>query len=319
MQFLSSAFYKLMSIIMALLVSLGAIASPSAEAPLNMSEADTELCFVAFGDTQVSNYNFTREEYLIPVAEDIENAQCFIDAFVIAGDIAENGLASEYDRVYTDICNTGCGKYIFASGNHDIRLRDINQATDRFYGLMNKLNAPEDAVSGNYYAMAVNGYRFIVLGSEKGSFEDAYISSEQLGFLSHELNLAESEGKPAFVISHYPLKNTHGLPDTWSNSLWESGSIGDQSDALFEVMNAHKNVFYITGHLHTGFGQYTFEQLDNVYSINLPSVGIENKDGDYNNQGIGFFVEVTPTKVLFRARNFASGEYLPEYDIEVAL
>lgn len=319
MQYLSTAFYQIMSLVMSLLMSLGAISMPSTETPLALADENTQLCFAAFGDTQISNYNFSREKYLIPVAEDLKNADCFVDAMVIAGDVAENGFASEYDRVYTDIKDSGCGKYIFATGNHDIRLRDFEQSTERFFGLMNRLNAPEDAQSGNYYSMVVNGYRFIVLGSEKSSFEDAYISSEQLGFLSHELALAESEGKPAFVISHYPLKNTHGLPDTWSNSLWESGSVGDQSDALFEVMNSYKNVFYITGHLHTGFGQYTFEKLDNLYSVNLPSVGIENKDGEYNSQGIGFFVEVTPSRVLFRARNFASGEYLPEYDIDIAL
>ena len=84
-------------------------------------------------------------------------------------------------------------------------------------------------------------------------------------------------------------------------------------------MNKYENVIMISGHLHTGIGQYTYEKIENFHSVNLPSTSIVNKDGDYNNAGIGFVIEAYDNHVLFRARDFAQGKYIPEYDIDIAL
>ncbi|MBP9988725.1 MAG: hypothetical protein KBT46_04425, partial [Ruminococcus sp.] len=77
--------------------------------------------------------------------------------------------------------------------------------------------------------------------------------------------------------------------------------------------------FFITGHLHTGMGQYTYEKIDNFHGINLPSLVVDNKDGDCNENGIGFVMEVYDNHVLFRARNFMQGTYIPENDIDIQL
>lgn len=315
MEHLSAAVFQILSMIMAFLTSIGTITMPSTQEPITASDGTPLLSFVAFGDSQVSNYNLEREPYVIEMAEDIKNAQLSLDAFVIAGDITENGFKSEYDRVYEDISGLDVGTYIIAAGNHDIRLREYENCSRRVLDFMNKLNNNDESKKQNslYYSTEINGFKFIVIASEKSNFEDAYISSTQLTWLNEELKSAG--GKPVFVITHYPLKDTHGLPDTWSNALWESGSIGDSSDKVKEILNRYENVFFITGHLHTGFGQYTYEKPGNFNSINLPSVGIENKDGDYNEQGCGFLVEVYENSVIFRARNFAKGEYLPDYDL----
>ena len=45
----------------------------------------------------------------------------------------------------------------------------------------------------------------------------------------------------------------------------------------------------------------------------------DNENGTYNEHGIGYLVEVYDGKVVFRARNFDKGVYVPEYDIKINL
>ena len=316
MQYLSSAVFQIISIVMSILMATGAIVPPSTDQPIEPSN-DPNLTFVAIADSQVSNYLFEREKVFISAADDIKNAKN-LDALLIVGDIAENGCQSEFDRVTLDLDGTTAANYVMVSGNHDIRLREYAQSSERFLTFMNNLNGNDESKvqTSLYYSTEINGYRFIVLGSEKMRMEDAYISSEQLGWLNNQLAEATKDGKPVFALCHYPLKNTHGLPLTWGNGKTDSGSVGDSSDKLYEIMNNYDNVFFITGHLHTGLGQYTYEKLGKVEGINLPSVGIENKDGEYNDAGTGYYVEVYDSSVIFRARDFSKGTYLPQFDLE---
>ena len=159
-----------------------------------------------------------------------------------------------------------------------------------------------DTKGESFYSYDLNGYTFIVMGSEKQVFERAYISERQLAFLDSELQRATAEGKPAFVICHQPLKETHGLPE-----VWKTGDLGDQSQQVRDVLTKYKNVFYINGHLHDGMYDRSVEKLaENVYSINLPTYGKTNDFG-VKDKGIGYYVEVYDNEVLFTGRNFQKG------------
>jgi hypothetical protein len=196
--------------------------------------------------------------------------------------------------------------------------------------MMNELNGTTTEYPNAYYKHVVNGYTFLIIASDESRFEDAYISNAQLQWLNVELKEATATGKPVFVLSHYPLAEGHGLPNTWGSAnnppedveipTYErkddydfTGSIGEQSNELYDILVKYENVFYITGHLHTGFGKYTYETIseeNNVYGVNVPSVSINNKDGVYNNPATGLFVEVTDDQVIFYARDFAEGKFL---------
>ena len=330
----SDAIYQLVSLIMSFLMSIGAIATPSTTETIDIIEEDTVINFVITGDPQVCNYNPSREANVIAAAEDLRNASTTLDAFIIAGDIAENGFQDEFDRVYEDIKDINAANFIMAAGNHDIRLREYEQSSTRFISFMNSLNIEQNAVSALNYTYEVNGYKFIVMASDKSEFEEAYISNQQLQWLNIELKNATAEGKPVFVICHYPLAEGHGLPGTWGSANTPgvagrlpdyerkdgydyTGSIGEQSNAVYDVISRYQNVFFITGHLHTGFGQNTYQTINaenNVQGVNVPSLGINNKDGTYNNPGTGLYVEVTPDEVIFYARDFAEGRYLTTDD-----
>ncbi len=328
----SDAIFQLISMIMSLLMSFGAITIPGTEDVIKQIESDAVINFVVTGDPQVCNYNPTRETNLISTAEDLKNSETTLDAFIIAGDVVENGFQDEFDRVYEDIKDINAANFIMCAGNHDIRLREYEQSTERFVNFTNALNIEQNAIDALRYTYELNGYKFIVMASDQHEFEKAFISDEQLQWLNLELKAANAEGKPVFVICHYPLAEGHGLPDTWgsANAPGEpgrlpeyvrqddydfTGSIGEQSNDVYDIISKYKNVFFITGHLHTGFGINTYQAINeanNVQGINVPSIGIDNKDGTYNNPGTGLYVEVTPDEVIFRARDFANGKYLSE-------
>ncbi len=315
---LAGVVQKLVSVMLAMMMSSGSFAAPPTDDPIQALRPDeVQLTFTATGDSQINAFNYNHI-YLDLMLQDINNAVTPQNAFLIAGDITENCLTAEWD-----ILAELFGKYnygenlIWATGNHDIRLRDYEESLGRFTGSYNTITGGElDSMS---YTMEINGYTFVVMGSDKTVMEEAYISDEQLEWLDVSLAEATADGKPVFVALHQPLKDTHGLPIPWGNGTNKNaGHVGDQSEKIQAVLDSYKNVIFITGHLHLGFGQYTYEKIgENIHAVNVPAIGKGNADGDYNEFATGYSVEVYENEVIFRARDYAKGMYLPEYDITI--
>lgn len=312
-------FLKLFSVFFAMSVSVsGTVAPPSTENPIKPKDADNvKLVFAAFGDTQISNYMFDRYKVFGAAMEDLHASER-MDAVIVAGDVAENGLAEEYQLVYDGLKGLENCRYIMSAGNHDIRLRSYKQVVSRFTEFSNALNNNVDPVDSLHFSERVNGYKFIVIGSDKATFEEAYISDAQLEWLDSEI--AAENGKPTFVICHQPLKLTHDLPNTWGNGTnLNAGSVGDQSDEIKEILTKYDNVIFITGHLHTGFGDASYETIEKLHIVNVPALSINNKDGKHNGSGLGYIVEVYDDEIIFRARNLETGEWLTAYDEVIKL
>ncbi len=335
MEALSNLFYEIMAVIMSFLLSVGGIVTPPTDDLIENKKDNVLVDFVLAADPQVCNYNPSREANLVAFSQDILNSELELDAFILAGDIAENGFQSEFDRIFTNISEFNTKNFIIAAGNHDIRLREYEQSRDRILTFMNDLNKGNNPQTSLYYKYDVEGYTFLVIGSDKSEFETNYISDAQLQWLNLELKAATAEGKPVFVICHQPLAEGHGLPLTWGSTdnkpegtdcpdyVYKenvddydmTGCVGDQTNEVYDIITSYENVFFITGHLHTGFGKFTYQTIDadnNVQGVNLPSVGIDNKDGQYNNPGTGLYVEVTDSQVIFYARDFSNGKFLSE-------
>lgn len=316
--------YKLLTLFIGLVYSFTAYVAPSTADPIQgCKDTGANATVVAWADPQLSNYMAKRFQPFDAACEDLANAHDGVDSLLIAGDIAENGLKAEYQYVSEKLADANVGSYMMAVGNHDVRLRIYKNTVKNFTTFNNNLNAnygdADFTIDSLHYTYDVKGYTFIVLGTDRTEFEESYFNEAQLEWLDSELAKATAKGKPAFVVCHQSLKDTHGLPDTWNSPSETAGTVGEQSDELKEILNKYRNVFMISGHLHTGLGQYTYEKIDNFHSINLPSTTIVNKDGDYNNAGIGFMIEIYNNHVLFRARDFAQGKYIPDYNIDIAL
>ncbi len=321
-------FFKLFAFIMSVIYSFnGGVVAPSTDDVIKAAKPDAKLVFATVADPQVSNYMFGRYQAFQEACMDLRNAER-LDAVVTVGDLAENGLAEEYALAYDELSPIDA-RFIMATGNHDIRLRAYSQSSKRIYQYTDALNGEETMADRVYsegklaYSEVVNGYKFIVMGSDKTEFEEAYISPEQLDWIDKELET--EKGKPVFVVLHQPLKLTHNLPTTWGNGTnKEAGSVGPQNDEIKALLAKHADdstVILITGHLHAGFSQYSYQKIEGFHSINVPALSIENKDGEEggNGSGLTYIVEVYNNEVLFRARNCRTGEWLPKWDTRIAL
>lgn len=306
--------YKVMALVMSIMASLGMISTPSQDTPITVDET-AQLSFVVWGDTQVSNYLFERAANLKASCDDLKNTQGELDALIIVGDIAENGMQSEYASI-TDLLNetsTAFKNFMAVEGNHDVRGKAYCVQLKRFTKFNNGVN---NAIKMNgdryYYSYEINGYKFIALGTESTVFEESDISEAQLKWLDEEIASTQGTGKPVFVLNHQPLQNTHGLPGTWNApEFLKAGSVGKDGDKIKAIFEKYNNVIFITGHLHTGVGEYTYEDYGSFKSINVPSLCIDNADGlDGSTQGYVF--TVYEDRLVARARVFGEGKYVDE-------
>ncbi len=308
LNFVQQIFFKLFALIMSLIYSVnGGVVAPSTDDVIKAAKPDAKLVFATVADPQVSNYMFGRYQAFQEACMDLRNAER-LDAVVTVGDLAENGLAEEYALAYDELSPIDA-RFIMATGNHDIRLRLYKQSLNTFSYFANTLNG-DDSMDCFHFSERINGYKVIVLGSDRTEFEEAYLSDAQLEWMNDEVK-AEN-GKPVFVILHQPLKATHNVEVAWNSPIEGGGTVGAQSIAIKSILSKYDNVFLISGHLHSGFGPDSYNNVDGIHSINLPSLTIENKDGTYNNAGTGYIMEVYEDEVIFRARDFAQGLWVAE-------
>lgn len=298
---------------------LNPFVGPSTETPITgTTTRECNVRFIAWADSQVSNYVLKRDAYFKAACMDVENAKTSFDALLIAGDIAENGLACEYAHISETLPTKNVQNYLMAVGNHDVRLRNYKQTVKHFTAFANNMNKKVDSslsMDALHYKYDINGYTFIILGTDRTEFEESYFSPEQLAWLDASVAEATKDGKPVFVVCHQTFKLSHGLPDTWNSPVASAGSVGPQSDELKGILKKYENVILISGHLHTGFGKYTYENIEGIHSVNLPSLTIDNKDGNVNDNGLGCYVEVFDNQVIFHARNFATGTDIPSENV----
>ena len=295
--------------------------SPVSDAAVPLrADGNALLTAVLWGDAHASLLLSSRSQTCLDAARDVAAAESVFDALLLVGDVTENGETGEY-RFMADCWDLMRGRvkhYIPATGNHDVRLRPIGVIAKRFGNFCDRVGAP--AVPGKtYYSLQVNGYPFIVLGTTRGTFEEAAIDGEELRWFENELKKSAADGKPVFVLLHQALKNTNGLPDIWSGPSVSKGDVGPQNDALRELMDQSNNIFLLTGHTHMGFGAHSFDRAGKIFCVNVPSVGVPSKFGEYNAPGTGYIMEVFGDRVRFRARDHIRRVDLPELDVNVLL
>lgn len=321
---LAGVFSKLMAVVLSMMLSSGSIASaPATDDVIKAAdEENVKLMVEVLADTQLNAFN-TNSAYFDLAMQDYQNAETDLDGLLILGDITENSIEYEWTKISSILNETNFDDtLLLATGNHDIRLRTMDEVKERFYGLQNEFTVvePEGEL---YYSYELNGYTFLVMGSDTIEMEEANISDEQLEWLDASVSEATADGKPVFIILHQVLKGTHGLPATWGNGTNEdAGHVGEQSEEIYDILNKYENVILLTGHLHTGFGEYTYETLGdngNITSINFPGLGKDCVQG-IEGYGQGATLEVYEDQVIIRARDVANGAYYgAEYDLTIDL
>lgn len=272
--------------------------------PIEFEEPEkVKLSFACAADTHLIN----KESATVNLNNlfcDVKNAKNKFDAVLMAGDLTEYGRKCEYRRFFNVFDKYKDEFKLFVTmGNHDVRLQYGRNQKIIMKKAEEYLNIKTNGKS--FYSYNINGYTFIVIGTEKRVLEKAHITQEQMDFLDNELARGTKDGKPVFVMCHQAFAETHGLPE-----VWKTGDMGEQSDQVRAVMEKHRNVIFLNGHLHGGVFEKTFEVLNgenNVVSLSIPGYRKENNFG-ITDCGVGYYGEVYEDKVIFTARDFEKGK-----------
>lgn len=234
------------------------------------------------------------------------------DALVIAGDMTNSGHIKEYRLLKRLLTVYGAPSGVIPQfGNHDCRgtsiypyYHEAEQLFEDFCRFCGKeVHAP-------YYSTAVNGYHFVVMGTDKLMQNTMYVSPEQLVWLDRTLAYSCSSGKPVFVINHQSPDTRNGIPEKWAGD----GGIGEQSEAveaLLKKYSAKNKILFVSGHLHKP-DEKSFEKAnENLYFLNLPSFEYDN--------GAGFMMDVYDNRIELLCRSFVTGMYNPDYHRTIEL
>ncbi len=317
--------FSVLILILTMLVSPGMLGKDIAYEPKD--EGECLLNFAVISDTHLDG-SAARQAVLELALDDIANAAFPVDAIVHAGDITNYGEVEEWETVAAAFANTDyLPEIILAEGNHDTWADAGYEASLENFIHYNEVIAGR-TLEKQYYSTEIGGYTFVVMGSE-ADHTDAYISDEQLSWLDATLSEASVDGKPIFVISHWPINQTHGLPESWGDDDYDemTGGFGEESDEVEAILKKYDNIFFISGHIHNGlgdtvtkemYGYQSVESYGSLHSINLPSymyMGLRGQVG----LGNGFQFEVYEDRVEVRARNYATGIWFAAYDYTIYL
>ena len=290
-------------------------------------EGECLLNIAVISDTHLDG-SAARQAVLELALDDIATADFPVDVLIHAGDITDHAETEEWETVAAAFANTDhLPEIILAEGNHDTWADAGYEASLANFIQYNEIIAGR-TIDKPYYSAEIGGYTFVVMGSEE-DHTYAFISDEQLAWLDATLSEVATDGKPVFVISHWPINQTHGLPESWGDKEYDdmTGGFGEESDEVEAILKKYENVFFISGHIHNGlgdtvtkemYGYQSVEHYDSITSINLPSymyMGLRGQVG----LGNGFQIEVYADRVIVRARNYATGIWFAAYEYEIPL
>lgn len=289
---------------------------------------DCGLNFATISDVHMTEETARRDMLRFGLT-DMEEFSSSLDALVLSGDLTDHGEEAEWEMLKEAFSPyTPAKNIIMAQGNHDTWTEDDKYDLARTLFIKYNKEIADREIENEYYSTKVNGYTFIVLASETDR-TSAYMSDRQLEWLANEMEAASEDGLPIFVVCHWPINESHGLPETWGDSEPEpdDGGIGDQSAQVEKILKSYENVFFITGHIHSGFvnesqkdvyGYVSVESDGSFHSINLPQYMYLTIRGRIAN-GTGFVFEVYENEVVLRARSFSAGVWYTDYNWTIDL
>ncbi|KRN18633.1 metallophosphoesterase family protein [Lacticaseibacillus camelliae] len=243
-------------------------------------------------------------------------------ALVIAGDVTDWGDPAQFQDAWSSLERVPADQLIVCLGNHDVRGPhqldyDNDQESDPEY--FRQVTMPEyqahylSRVPGAkpwqpYFTVDLGDYHFIVMNSEKGLKDGAYISAQQVAWLDDELQAGEDGGQKNLVLVHQALRDTH-----WRSNF--GGGFGIQDAVIKDVLRRHPNTFILSGHIHNGFGVAEAIPRDFGTCIDLPAFALS--ENGYDGAGLAYYCTFTARTMKFAAWDLAINRPLPQYDLSL--
>jgi hypothetical protein len=275
---------------------------------MDKSQYKPKLIFPVISDVHInSDHNYTLEKFITTLNQ-LNRVAPKQDAFVVVGDLTESGDLSEYDKFMITYNTRKQPKAVslMAIGNHDYwNGLSVEDAQKRFF--------EKTGMQSIYYHKVINGYHFIILGTEDGITEGTY-SSNQNEWLGEQLRKANADdpSKPIFVFHHQPMINTiYG-------SEW---GFSKNRDLFYNTLKEYPQVIAFSGHTH-----YPLDDPRIIHQKDFTSIGtstgaylfLENgrvqgeipEGADFLNQAL--IVEVYDSEVLIQRRDIHKNDWIGE-------
>ena len=274
--------------------------------------------FVVLSDIHVWTKTNLRTFKLNMALKNIQKEKA--DAFVSTGDLTDHGEIDQWEAAAECLKQTPpAPQCVITLGNHDtwstlpedVTIPDYEYSLN-LYRKYRKLISGVDEEKA-YFTQKIKGYTFISIGSEADNC-DGDISEEQIEWLDRELEKASKDKKPIFVLSHFAMNKTHGLPATFGDKEYTdtTGGMGINSDKINDVFQKYDNIFLFSGHSHMGVagkktmkekGYASIETHGTVTSVNLPCYMFMNHDG-LPFSGLGMRVRVYDNRLKLEFKSY---------------
>ncbi|WP_439117516.1 putative mucin/carbohydrate-binding domain-containing protein, partial [Paenibacillus larvae] len=251
-----------------------------------------EISFMAISDTHAPND--------IKIKNALNDAiQNNVDVIFLTGDLVEIAYESNYESFIKAMNSVPHPKTYYALGNHDVRWLsgDFDEAKEKFLKYT--------GMPGVYYDKWINGYHFIVLGTEKALKDQADFSDKQLAWLEAKLAEDTDPNKPIFVFNHTPLFNT--VPDSYWEGYQPGGDDGIiQDEQVKNILANYPQTVFISGHTH-----FSIKEKDNLF--HAPFGHMINDGAVVINEGLIF--NVYKGKIEIKGRNLDAHMDIANWDI----
>lgn len=312
--------------------------------PRKGSDDQPAMVFAVISDTHIFNKPHVHDRKLANALQDFNAIAPRSSALVVNGDITDRGFESEYAH-FQEILdqNPHPRKMIFSMGNHEFyKAKWVNENTlqqntwpngdteqaayNRFFQFAH--------VDKPYYEKMVDGYPFIVFGTEKHMhykwsylWDEQYISVDQFDWLRRTLAKHKHSKKPIFMFTHHPIPNTVSRTDKGAYFVEYL-----QADDIVEILKDYPQVILFTGHSHQdlknqdwavtktapgankGFTVVNTSSVGNVWTSDAQ--GAEVLVGPDESQGI--FLEVYKRKVVIKGRDFFRKQWIQEFSVDLS-
>jgi len=227
------------------------------------------------------------------------------DAMASVGDLTNDGTAAQYDT-FMSLYNRyrqPDAEHLLAIGNHDYW--DYPKPVNARKQFVDKTGMPDI-----YYDKWINGYHFIVIGSESKVI-GGKLSDMQLKWLEERLAERASPNRPIFVFFHQHVGGTVSGSDLWGHT--------HSHKRLYAALARYPQVVIFSGHSH-----YMLDDPRTIHQRHFTSVGTSSirypelepgkAQGKHPSDDIaqGCIVYVTDDKVIVRRRDFHREDWTGE-------
>ncbi len=244
-----------------------------------------------------------------------------VDALVLAGDSANLAEEKEYGYLETVLRLYSKAENVIPSmGNHDSGSTSMGKDCEKtfettcesFRAFQRFCGIDSETV---YYVRIVNGYHFIVIGTDEMLDSGAPVLHDtQLEWLDARLEEASRSGKPVFIVGHHPIYINGGFTGDYLSS---DGTPCGLENLIRRYTDGGTVVLFIGGHRHDPLTDgCLMNPSENFYCINLPTSTKNDEDADRN--GDAAALEVYDDRMVIRPRNYISGEWYG-YRFEIPL